>query len=190
VERLTLNAVRAVRTATLLILAGLPGSGKTTIARELARQLGAVHVRIDSIEQAVRESGVVVVSLDDAGYRVGYAVAEDNLRLGHTVIADSVNPLPATRNAWVEVANRAAVGFVEVEIICSDPREHRRRVETRASDISGLRLPTWPDVVAREYHAWDRERTVIDTARESLEHNLATLRAVLVSGKSGNRVIE
>src|ERR1700730_2464226 len=125
-----------------------PGTGKTTIAWELARQLGAVHVRIDSIEQAVRESGVVVVSLDDAGYRVGYAVAEDNLRLGHTVIADSVNPLAATRNAWIDVANRAGVGFVEIEVTCSDPQEHRRRVEARTADISGLRLPTWPEVVA------------------------------------------
>jgi predicted kinase len=68
-----------------------------------------VHVRIDSIEQAVRESGLTVVSLDDAGYRVGYAVAEDNLRLGHIVIADSENPLPVTRDAWLDVANRTHV---------------------------------------------------------------------------------
>ena len=59
----------------LISLAGLPGVGKTTIARSLARQLDAVHIRIDSIELAIRESGVTVVSIDDAGYRVGYAVA-------------------------------------------------------------------------------------------------------------------
>ena len=163
----------------LIILGGLPGTGKTTIARELARQLGAVHVRIDSIEQAIRESGVVAVSLDEAGYRVGYAVAEDNLRLGHTAIADSVNPLSVTRNAWVEVATRVGVDFVEVEITCSDPQEHRRRVETRMPDIPGLRSPTWSEVVARDYEPWNRERTVIDTAHASPEHSVETLRANL-----------
>ena len=41
----------------LIIVGGLPGIGKTTIARELASQLGAIYVRIDSIEQAIRDSG-------------------------------------------------------------------------------------------------------------------------------------
>jgi len=66
----------------LIIFGGLPGTGKTAIAQQLARELGAVYLRIDSMEQAIRECGVVSKSLDDAGYRVGYAVAEDNLRLG------------------------------------------------------------------------------------------------------------
>lgn len=165
----------------LIILAGLPGTGKTTIARELARQLRAVHLRIDSIEQAIRESGVVVASLDDAGYRAAYAVAEDNLRLGHTVIADSVNPLTVTRNAWVDVANRAQVPGIEVEVICSDQDEHKRRVETRATGIPGFKAPTWLEVAAREYDPWDRERIVIDTARGSAEDHLKTLRAALAA---------
>jgi predicted kinase len=83
----------------LVVFAGLPGSGKSTIARRLASITGAVWLRIDSIEQAIRDSGVVPGSLNDAGYRAAYAVAEDNLRLGRDVIGDSVNPWMLTRNA-------------------------------------------------------------------------------------------
>ena len=66
--------------------------GKTAIAVELARHIGALHLRIDSIGQAIRASGVVGEPIDDVGYRVAYALAHDNLRIGRTVIADSVNP--------------------------------------------------------------------------------------------------
>jgi predicted kinase len=169
----------------LIILSGLPAAGKTTIARELARQLGAVHLRIDSIEQAIRDSGIAAGgSVDDAGYRIGYAVAADNLRLGRTVIADSVNPCPVTRNAWVEVAERTHAAAIEVEITCSNRDEHKRRVERRATDIVGLRLPTWEDVVARDYRQWDRERIVIDTAQEPVEQNVRVLRDAVMSRRA------
>ena len=101
----------------LIILSGLPGVGKTTIARELARATGAVHVRIDSIEQALRDAGYEV---EAEGYRVAYAVAEDNLRLDRTVIADCVNPWPLTRSEWRAVADRAGVRAIDVEIVCAD----------------------------------------------------------------------
>lgn len=162
-----------------IVFAGLPGTGKSTIARALAAELGAVWLRIDSLEQAIRESGVVDGDLNDVGYRAAYAVAEDNLRLGRTVIGDSVNPWMLTRNAWRDVGLRAGVRVVEIETICSDLQEHRRRIETRRNEVSGLVLPSWQAVIGRDYHAWDREHAVIDTAGASVETCVERIRAIL-----------
>ena len=148
----------------LIVLAGLSGSGKSSIARGLAKEIGAVWLRVDSIEQAIRESGMAPGSLDDAGYRAAYAVAQDNLRLGHDVIGDSVNPWMLTRNAWRDAGLRVGARVIEVEIVCSDPEEHRHRVETRANEVPGLVLPDWHAVMERDYHPWDRDHLRIDTA--------------------------
>jgi predicted kinase len=163
----------------LIIFGGLPASGKTTIARDLARQLGATYLRIDTIEQAIRDSATVSQPMNDEGYRVAYAVAEDNLRLGLTVIADSVNPVRLSRDAWIGVAHRAQARAAEVEVICSDPQLHRQRVETRSADITGLQLPTWEEVVAREYDPWEREHIVVDTAGRSVTESVEELREAL-----------
>ena len=163
----------------LVIFGGLPAAGKTTIARELARQLSATYLRIDTIEQALREYQTVSQPINEEGYRVAHAVAEDNLGLGRTVISDSVNPVRLSRDAWIGVARRAHALAVEVEVICSDPQLHRQRVETRSGDIRGLKLPTWDQVISREYEPWDREHIVIDTAGRSAAESVEELREVL-----------
>jgi predicted kinase len=163
----------------LIIFSGLPGVGKTTIARELARQIDAVHLRIDSIEQVILDFFDGNLTLDDIGYRVAYSVAEDNLQIGRTVIADSVNPIRLTRDSWVNVAKRAGVKAAKIEVTCSIPEEHRLRVEARTADIPSMKMPTWADVVAREYHAWDRERLVIDSANRTIDENVRLIRTML-----------
>lgn len=168
--------------AMLVIFSGLPGSGKTTIARELTRCIGAVHLRIDSIEQAIRSAETGLESMRDTGYRVGYAVAGDNLRLGLSVLADSVNPLPVTRDAWRAVASCVGVRAFDVEIVCSDESEHRRRVEERRADIAEFRLPSWEEVRRRDYRPWSEPRVVVDTAGRSVESCVAALRAALPGG--------
>jgi predicted kinase len=158
----------------LIVLSGPAGTGKTTIARELARQAHGVHLRIDSIEQALRNSGW---SVEDQGYAVAHAVAEDNLRVGLAVIADCVNPWPLTRDVWRSVAARAGTPVLEVEIVCSDRGEHRRRVDARRADIPGHRVPTWQEVVDRDYRPWDRDRLVVDTARLTTAECVKTILA-------------
>ncbi|WP_275557260.1 AAA family ATPase [Pseudoalteromonas sp. J010] len=75
----------------LYIFGGLPATGKTELARFLSSMFGAVHIRVDAIEQTLKNSGVS--DLYDEGYKVAYALALENLKNGIPVIADSTNPV-------------------------------------------------------------------------------------------------
>jgi hypothetical protein len=70
-----------MRRPQLFIFAGLPGVGKSTLSQLLARELHAAYLRIDTIEQALRDQGVAMTGPE--GYVVAYKVAADNLRLGY-----------------------------------------------------------------------------------------------------------
>lgn len=155
-------------TAGLVVLGGLPGSGKTTIATALARRTGAAHVRVDTIEQAVVDSGLATHPVGPVGYVVAYALAGDQLALGHAVVADSVNPLEVTRAAWRSVAERHAAPVLEVEVVCSDVALHQARASTRPSDVEGLSKPQWEQITARHLAAWAADLRV-DTATTEVE---------------------
>lgn len=148
----------------LIIFGGLPGTGKTTTAKILLRKLSAVYLRIDTIENTLAQKYMKASEIKDAGYAVAQAVAAENLRFNKYVIVDSVNPLKITRQAWHQVAEKINVSFLDVEFVCSDPVEHKRRIENRKSDISGFSLPTWDQVVNRIYEQRTDERLVCDTA--------------------------
>ncbi|WP_373282316.1 AAA family ATPase [Pseudovibrio denitrificans] len=137
--------------AILFVFSGLPGVGKTTLAKALAPRLQAVHLRIDSIEAALKTSVLAISPAEDAGYVVAAAIAKDNLLLGNNVIADAVNPIEITRNIWMEAALGAKVKAMNIEVICSDEAEHKTRVENRPNDISAMTLPTWDAVKRRRY---------------------------------------
>ena len=82
---------------------------------------------------------------------MAFQLATDNLALGMHVVADSCNPVEASRTAWQAVAEKQDALAIDIEIYCSDAKVHRRRVETRPATIAELVQPTWEEVVSREY---------------------------------------
>lgn len=157
----------------LYIFSGLPGVGKSTLAKGLSRATRSTYLRIDTIEQAIRD--LFCVAVEAEGYRLSYRVASDNLANGLSVVADSCSPITHTRREWNEIALNAGAQFIDIEVVCSDLNEHQNRVENRNSEIPGLQMPTWQQVRCREYHPWDSDRITIDTASKSIADSLEEL---------------
>lgn len=158
---------------TLYILSGLPGVGKTTLSKLLAAHVGAVYLRIDTIEQALKD--LCEIDVQSQGYTLAYRIAADNLRLGLAVVADSCNPIELTRRDWEAVADASKSAFKNIEVICSDIHQHQKRIETRIAETNDHLLPDWHDVIHREYQAWSRSRIVIDTADRTPDDSLSEL---------------
>jgi predicted kinase len=157
------------RLPVLVVVGGLPATGKSTVAHDLARLVQAPYLRVDRIEQAIVAYSSLEHPIGAAGYAVAYTLAAEQLTLGLDVIVECVNPIALTRDSWAATAADADGGIVEVEMICSNHAEHRRRVLTRRTDVPGLVKPSWEDVLGHEYHPWSRPHLIIDSSDTSLD---------------------
>ncbi len=152
----------------LICFSGLPGVGKTTLSRLVARDTGAVLLRIDSFETAQRQlTGQDLIGPE--GYVAAAAAAHDNLNLGRDVLTDAVNDDRYCHAHWEALAARTGARLLAILILCSDVDEHRRRIEARDADLPGQVLPDWSRVQARQFASWPAVSLTIDTAGTTAE---------------------
>jgi predicted kinase len=150
---------------TLIVLSGLPGSGKTVMAEALARALSIPLFSVDPIEAAMWRAGLDKAATGIAAYEVAQTLADENLRLRLAVIVDAINPAEAPRAAWRNLAAKHRVNLKVIECVCADDAILRQRIESR---VHGAGL-TWKGFLQRraEYEAWTDQRLVLDTSRIS-----------------------
>ncbi|MUM16251.1 AAA family ATPase [Mycobacterium sp. CBMA271] len=164
-------------TGLLVVFAGLPGSGKTTLARGVADELSATFLRVDTIEAAIA-STLSAVDNNPVGYVAAQWIAEDQLRAGRPVVVDACNNLRVARHMWHELSVRTGASLRWVEVICSDSDEHKRRVEERVPDWPGQGNPTWAQVQAREWEPFTEPRLLIDNHGSLSNHRATILKAI------------
>ena len=159
----------------LIILAGLPGSGKSTVAEGLSRHFSLPLFSVDPIEAAMWRGGVPRDHTGIAAYVVVQALAEEHLKLGHSVVIDAVNPVEAPRAAWRDLAAKYRAYLKIIECVCVDQATHRRRIEARIRGIEGMAEVTWAGVEKRraEYEEWADPRLTLDTSAHPPERLLA-----------------
>ncbi|WP_162942213.1 AAA family ATPase [Desertimonas flava] len=158
----------------LIVMSGLPGTGKSAIADELGRRRTWPVLSVDPVEAAIWRCGITAsFETGVAAYEVAATLAEHQLRIGLSVIADAVNALEVARDMWRRVCERTDAAMRVIEVVCSDVDEHRRRLEGRIRGIDGFPEPTWGQVSARreEWQPWTVDHLTLDSI-DPLDRNV------------------
>jgi predicted kinase len=106
----------------LIVLSGLPGSGKSTLADGLSRILSMPVFSVDPIKAAMWRGGLAKAQTGIAAYGVAITLADEYLRLGHSVVVDAVNPVEAPRAAWRNLAAKYRADLRIIKCVCADER--------------------------------------------------------------------
>jgi predicted kinase len=169
-----------VHVPVLIVTAGLPGSGKSTIAEIIAGRLGATAISVDPIEGAILKAGIDSDQPTGlAAYLVAERMAEQVLVSGHSVVVDAVNAVEPARLQWRDLAQRCGVKLRIVETVCSDAELHEQRLAKRTGLIAAYAVEQSVD----EYVEWrgaaaSLPRVTLDTSRplgENVDAALAFL---------------
>ncbi len=154
----------------LIVISGLPGTGKSSIAEAIARELRIPVFAKDWLEATLRRcelSGSADKPLGYAGYELLTTLALRQLQLGQSAILDSVASPEPVRAEWRTMAQTYGAGWCVIECTCSDQAIHRERLNTRRRGIPGWHELDWSEVerVRAVYPQWHDERLILDAVQ-------------------------
>ncbi|GAB3929544.1 AAA family ATPase [Kribbella albertanoniae] len=168
----------------LLQMSGVPGAGKTTLAKELARVVGAVRLDHDVVKSGLLEAGITVEQSGRASYEVLYALARDALGGGSCVIIDSPCFWPRILAEGQAMAKEHGAAYKYIECKTADLslvdsrlrtrkrlRSQRLSIDTPPVDHQSTpgeaeRFARWADGMQRP----DSDYLVVDTATPVSEY--------------------
>jgi len=156
----------------LIVVSGLPGSGKSTVSEAIAEQLKFPIFSVDPIESSILKSGLAKnYETGLAAYIVTQNLASEQLKLGMSIIIDAVNPVNEARAIWHKLEKEYNAKLIIIE--CTLDKEiHKKRLHDRVRNMHGIPEVTWEDIENRkkEYLPWQEQRLVLDTAQPHEEN--------------------
>ena len=157
----------------LLVFTGLPGCGKTTLARRVAQALSIPLFSKDHVQSALVQQNLAPRATAD-GYLLILNLAEEQLSLGVSCILDAVFPLPGFRQSLEELSTRHGARLRVIHCICSDEFVWKQRMQGRTQYHDYWTPVGWEEVERLKaiYEPWPTSIPVLQIdAINSPDHN-------------------
>jgi predicted kinase len=148
----------------LVVMAGLPGTGKSTLAGAVGTRLKLPVVSVDPIESAILSAGIDADQPTGlAAYLVAETIAESVLASRGGIVVDAVNAVQPAREQWIRLASRHATPVRFLEVVCSDESVHRARLAARGRQLAHLAEPSWHAVEQSldEWEDWEGDTAAV-----------------------------
>lgn len=120
----------------LVQLSGVPGAGKSTLARAIAQATGLVVLDTDVVKSSLVGSGVSISAAGSATYAAALALTEDLLQQGKGVILDSPCRYLQLLDAGARIATEAGVRYGLIELWVRDWSVVMTRLDSRVPKVS------------------------------------------------------
>ncbi len=148
----------------LVLIAGLPGTGKTTVARAFAESSGATHLNSDALRRQLGLMGHYTPEDKQKVYKALLENARDALLKGQTVVVDSTFYNETVRSAFRHLAQDCQVPLHWVEVRADEAVLLQRLQQTRPDSEADYKV--YLDI-RRQFEPLPDERLVIDTGQET-----------------------
>ena len=156
----------------LICVAGLPGCGKSTVARLLAERLDGLLLRTDAIRKALFPSPDYSPEESIRTYAEFYRKAEAGLDAGRAVVMDATFYSRASREQAAAIARRTGVSW-HLLLITAPEEIVRERIAQRTNDISDADFRVYLEMKALFEPITEAEtHTVIDN-RDGMQELIA-----------------
>ncbi len=150
----------------LVMICGLPGTGKTTLAKAVAEKIDAVSINSDSIRMSMLEEREYTEEEKKMIYQAMFEEAGKNLKEGKNVVLDATFYKKELRESVEEVAKEAGTGFFIVECVTHEDLLKERIFKRKKEETESEADFEVYKKVKTQFEPIEEEHLAVDTSVE------------------------